>query len=421
MWDPALHQYTVTTSAGESVTCRYLVMATGQLSSSRTPDIPGLGDFRGRWYETSHWPREEVDFRGRRVGVIGTGSSGTQAITEIAKTCEHLYVFQRTPNYAIPARNGPVDEERYRRIAEDVPAAWRALQRTAAGAVMPTFHGPSTDFPPEEQRRLISERWRWGGQSINAIFSDQGTSEAANELVAGFVRERVREIVRDPAVAEALAPDAYPIGTRRLAITTEYYETFNRPNVTLADIKADPIERVTESGIKTGAAEYDIDILVLALGFEAFTGSLDKAGIRNEKGHSPTSGWDKGPRTYLGLMTRGFPNLFIVTGPGSPSVLANMVAANVQHLDFVAGLLRHMAENGHTRVEPSAAAQREWSEHVQEVARPLLRYRHDNYMVHVHPETGERNFIPYVGGFDRYVRACQEIAERGYDGFEFAS
>ncbi|MCW2748886.1 MAG: cyclohexanone monooxygenase [Nocardioidaceae bacterium] len=420
-WNPENNWYEVTTDTGQSVTGRFLVMTTGQLSKARKPNFPGLDDFEGEWVQTSHWPDRHVQLEGRKVGIIGTGSSGSQAITEIAKVADHLTVFQRTPNYAIPALNGPLDREKYDELAARVPEVWEGLQKLGAAANIPSFVGLSTDFTPEEQQAILEDRWRnVGGQSIVAIFLDQGISDEANALVSNFARDEVRRIVKDPEVAEILVPDAYPIGTRRLAVTSGYYETFNRDNVTLVDLLADPIETITATGIKTRDHEYDLDLIVFSLGFTAFTGSIDNANIRNEAGKQPSDNWKRGPKTYLGLTTREFPNLFLVTGPGSPSVLANMIVDNVQHVDLVAGIIAYMSDHGYTRIEPSEAAQDAWGEHVQEVARPLIRYRTENYMVHVNKDDGSRVFMPYAGGYARYVEECKRIIANDYEGFEFA-
>ena len=418
-WDPAANLYRVTTDQGQTVTGRYLVMTTGQLSKARKPNFPGLDDFEGEWVQSSHWPQREVAIKGRRVAVIGTGSSGSQVITAVAPEAEHLHVFQRTPNYGIPARNAPLDQQKYAEYAETVEQDWQQILAHPAGARMPMFEGMSTDYTPEQQREVLERRWQIGGQAINATFLDQGRDRAANDVVANFVRDKVREIVKDPEVAEKLVPDAYPIGTRRLAVTTDYYETYNRDNVTLVDVRDNPIERITPKGILTAdGEEHQFDLIIFALGFNAFTGALDAANIRNEEGKQPSDYWKRGPKTYLGLTTRGFPNLFIVTGPGSPSVLANMIVGNVHHADFIAGLLAHMRARGHVRVEPREDAQEQWSSHVQEVA-PPIRLATENYMVHVNADDGSRIFIPYAGGLNRYVDVVNEVVENGYEGFDF--
>jgi cation diffusion facilitator CzcD-associated flavoprotein CzcO len=418
VWDPDRNRYTVTTDSGESYTARYLVMTTGQLSKPRKPAFDGLDDFDGEWVQTSVWPDRHVELAGKRVGVIGTGSSGVQAVSEIAKTAAELVVFQRTANYSVPARNGPMDRDKYRSHAAQVEETWQEVVGNAAGSVMPMWAGPIADFDDQERARLLEERWEYGGHTMNAVFSDQGTSMEANTVVADFVRSKIRQIVEDPAVAEKLLPVEYPIGSRRLCVDTGYYDTFNRDNVTLVDVKADPIQRITPDGIATRDRHHPLDVIVFALGFNAFTGALDNIRIRNEHGRHPTDNWKRGPHTYLGLMTVDFPNLFIVTGPGSPSVLANMIVANVQHIDFIAECFAHMADRGFTRVEPLESAQSEWTAHVAEVSNKLLRLNVENYMVHVN-EDGSRVFMPYAGGMGVYARRCNEVIANGFEGFEF--
>ena len=419
-WEPEDNRYRVTTDTGRTFTARYLVMTTGQLSKARTPDFAGLEEFAGEWYQTSHWPHEPVALAGRRVGVIGTGSSGVQAITAIAKEAAHLHVFQRTANYSVPAFNRPADKRKHARLAAKVEELYQEVMETPGGLILPPTRGPAGNYTYEQQQAMLEERWAFGGQALLSLFSDQGVDPEVNELVAEFVRGKVRTIVRDPETAEKLVPNSYPIGVRRLCIDTGYYETFNRENVSLVDIKADPIERINRTGIRlTSGTEIELDVIVFALGFEAFTGALDNANIRNEHGLQPSDNWKRGPRTYLGLMTTGFPNLFLITGPGSPSVLANMNLANVHHLDFVGGLIMHMQEHGYQRVEPTEEAQNAWTAHVASVAEPLLRRKVDNYMVHVNRDDGTRVFIPYAGGFGDYVKRCAAVVAEGYQGFDF--
>ncbi|WP_312858137.1 flavin-containing monooxygenase [Pseudonocardia pini] len=419
-WDPESNRYHVTTDAGLAVTAQFLVMTSGQLSKARDPDFPGLADFRGEWFQTSHWPHEPVQLAGRRVGVIGTGSSGVQTITAVAKEAAHLHVFQRTPNYSVPAYNRPADQRKYARLASKVEEVYREIMQTPGGLILPPGRGSSKDYTAEQIQQMLEERWAFGGQSLLSLFTDQGIDPEVNEVVAEFVRTKVRDTVRDPETAERLVPDAYPIGVRRLCIDTGYYETFNRDNVTLVDLREEPIERLVPQGIRLASGrEIELDVVIFALGFEAFTGALDGADIRNEEGRRPSDNWTRGPRTFLGLTTTGFPNLFLVTGPASPSVLANMNVANVQHLDFVADLVAHMRERGYERVEPTVEAQDEWTEHVASIAEPMLRRKVDNYMVHVNRDDDSRVFIPYPGGFGDYVTRCQAVVDDGYAGFDF--
>ncbi len=418
-WSPGARRYQVETSSGQRLTCRFLVMATGQLSAPRRPDFPGLDRFRGEWVQTSRWPERPVALAGRRIGVVGTGSTGVQAVPVLAAQASQLHVFQRSPNYSVPAQNGPLDASLWRAIGARVPEERRELFAHPAASHLPRPRGPAADFSEAQRAQILEEQWALGGHGMGFVFSDQTVSRQTNDIVAGFVRSKIREIVADPATAEKLCPYDHPIGTRRLCIDTGYYESFNRENVTLVDVRESPIERITETGIQTASGHHELDLIVFALGFHAFTGALDGANIRNEAGQQPSDLWRRGPRTLLGLMTAGFPNLFLPTGPGSPSVLANMSVQNEYHVDWIAGCLGHMARHGFDTVEPTAKAQDDWTAHVAEVSRDILRRNVQNYMVHVNEDDGTRIFMPYVGGMDRYVRQADAIAAAGYRGFRF--
>jgi len=410
----------VETETGQSFTCRFLVMATGNLSAARKPDFPGLDQFKGEWVQASHWPDREVQLAGRRIAVIGTGSSGVQAIPVLAEKAAHLYVFQRSPNFSVPAQNGPLDMENFALAAQDVPGRREFLLTTRAAITSNLGVAlPLAEYSPDEQRDRLERQWALGGQGMNRVFADQGINQSVNDVVAEFVRSKIRETVKDSVVAERLCPYDHPIGSRRLCVDTNYYATYNRENVSLIDIAADPIMGMTETGIQTRDAHYEVDLIVFAIGFEAFRGALDRVDIRNEAGDTPTTHWNRGPRTMLGLMTAGFPNLFLLTGPGSPSVLANMVVLNEEHVNWAADLIGYMDQHNLATVEPETVAQQQWTEEVASAAAKLLRLGVKNYMVHVNPDDGSRVFMPYVGGLDRYLERCRDIAANGYQGFRF--
>lgn len=419
-WQPDAARYHVETTTGRHFTCRFLVMATGNLSAARTPEFPGLADFTGEWVQTSHWPDRQVATAGRRIAVIGTGSSGVQTIPVLAAQASQLYVFQRSPNFSVPARNGPRDERSHGQAAAD-PARRRDHLLTTRAAITSNLGTtlPFAGYTGAERLDRLERQWALGGQGMNRVFADQGTDASVNQVVAEFVRGKIRQIVQDQAVAERLCPYDHPIGTRRLCVDTDYYATYNRENVTLVDIRANPIERITPTGIRTRDGHLAVDLIVFAIGFHAFRGALDHVDIRNEAGETPTQHWQRGPRTLLGLMTPGFPNFFFLTGPGSPSVLANMVIMNEEHVNFVADLIGYMNANDLATVAPEPAAQERWSGVVATAASKLLRVGVENYMVHVNREDGSRVFMPYVGGLDRYVEICREVAAKNYDGFVF--
>jgi len=419
-WDPEAARYHVETATGRRFTCRFLVMATGNLSAARKPDFPGLDSFKGEFVQASHWPDRAVQIARRRIAVIGTGSSGVQAIPVLAAEAAQLYVFQRSPNFSVPAQNGPLDQENFERAAQDVPNRRDYLLTTRAAITSNLGVAlPFKNYSPAEQQDRLERQWALGGQGMNGVFADQGTVQAVNDVVAEFVRNKIRQIVKDPVIAERLCPYDHPIGSRRLCVDTNYYATYNRDNVSLVDIADDPIERITETGIQTRTGHYEVDLIVFAIGFNAFRGALDRVDIRNEKGETPTTHWHRGPRTMLGLMTSGFPNLFLLTGPGSPSVLANMVIMNEEHVNWVADLIAYMDSRNLASVAPEPETEQKWAESVAEAASKLLRLGVKNYMVHVNPDDGSRVFMPYVGGLDRYLAICRDIAANRYQGFSF--
>ncbi|MCW2747294.1 MAG: cyclohexanone monooxygenase [Nocardioidaceae bacterium] len=419
-WDPEANQYAITTDTGGSYTARYLVMTSGQLSKPKKPTFEGLDSFKGEWVQTSAWPDRHIETKGKRIAVIGTGSSGVQAIPVLAEVASHLYVFQRTPNYSVPAHNGPLDSKRYGELAENVRAIWPELLRSPTGVPLDFPTKAASELTPEEQQARLEHSWAEGAHNFNLVFTDQGRNKETNDIVVEFVHKKIREAVDDPAVAQLLMPTDYPIGSRRLCVDTDYYKTFNRKNVELVNIKGNEIDHITEQGIVTADGnEYQVDLIVFALGFNAFTGALDNTNIRNEKGEQPSDIWNRGPRTYLGLQTVGFPNLFVITGPGSPSVLANMIVSNVQHINFAGELLTYMRDRGFNRVEPTLEAQDAWTEHVAEVSSKLLRLNVENYMVHVNRDDGSRVFQPYVGGMHTFVAKCDEVIANDFEGFDF--
>ncbi len=420
-WRPDQARYALTTHTGEALSCRFLMLATGNLSAARIPNFAGLASFEGEWVQTSDWPERDVQIEGRRVAVIGTGSSGVQAITAIAPRAQQLYVFQRTPNFSVPARNAPLSDEAYA-AAVNMPDRREMLLGTPVGSVfgLPAPALNYAEYSEAARAERLQAQWALGGQGMNRVFADQGLDLAVNAVVSEFVREKIRELVKDPAVAEQLCPQDHPIGTRRLCLDTGYYETFNRDNVALVNVAGDPIEEITPTGIQLrGGAKYEVELIVFALGFHAFRGAMDRIDIRNAAGASISDAWRRGPRTLLGLMTAGFPNLFHLTGPGSPSVLTNMALMNEQHVDFAADLIAYMRAVDAETIEPELAAQDVWTDEVTRAASTLLRLNVDNYMVHVNADDGSRVFMPYTGGLARFNATCRAIAADGFKGFVF--
>jgi cyclohexanone monooxygenase len=411
--------WTLQTSAGESIIAPFCIMAVGCLSSINTPKFDGLNDFAGALYHTGNWPHEEVDFSGLRVGVIGTGSSAIQSIPVIAGQADHVYVFQRTPHYTVPAQNHPLAPEYQRAIKANYSGLRARAQQLPSAFAFEWNPQPALEATPEERRRIYEARWQEGGPPFIGAFSDLNFSREANATAAEFVRSKIREIVHDPDVAAALSPD-YPIGCKRLAVDIHYYQTYNRPNVTLVDISDAPIERITAAGIRARGREYALDALVLATGFDAMTGSLLKIDIRGRDGYTLREKWLEGPRTYLGLGIAGFPNLFTITGPGSPSVLTNMIPSIEQHVDWIAECLRHLRAHQIKTIEATTEAENAWVEHNNEVASPHIRSACSSWYVGANIPGKPRVFMPYVGGYPAYVKKCEEVVTAGYAGFELA-
>ena len=405
---------------GETVFASFVVMATGCLSAANLPSFEGIDDFEGAKYHTGAWPHEGVDFTGLRVGVVGTGSSAIQAIPVIAEEAAHLTVFQRTPNYSIPARNSAMDLEREAEVKAEYPA-FRARNRqmpAGLGADMNPMHDEFAEVPPEERRRRLEERWEYGGFSFMASFADMLMSQEANDAAAGFVREKIRGIVDNPEVADLLSP-ANVIGCKRICLDSGYFETFNRSNVSLVDVSSEPIEKITESGLRTGGREFELDAIVFATGFDAMTGALARIDIRGRGGRALRSKWEDGPRAYLGLGVAGFPNLFVITGPGSPSVLSNMLPSIEQHVDWIADCMAWMRNRGHAAIEATPEAENEWVAHVGEVAGATLYPTCNSWYLGANVPGKPRVFMPYLG-FPPYVEKCDAVAANDYEGFELS-
>jgi cyclohexanone monooxygenase len=417
VFDEAAKRWTVETDRGDRLSARVCVMATGCLSSAQMPAFPGLERFQGPWYHTGRWPHEGVDFTGRRVGIIGTGSSAIQSIPIIAAQAAHLDVFQRTPNYSIPAHNAPLDRDFERRVKADYADFRRQARESRVGFVMERNDASALAVPREEREREYEKRWTRGGLGFSATFADILTSQDANDTAAEFFRAKIRSIVRDPAVADLLTPRDYPLGTKRLCVDTDYYATFNRDNVTLIDLRKTPIEAITEHGLRTSEREYTVDSLVFAIGFDAMTGALLAMDVRGRGGQTLREKWAAGPRTYLGLTVAGFPNMFMITGPGSPSVLSNMIVSIEQHVDWITGCLTSMRAKGEATIEATPEAEEQWVTHVNEVGNLTLYPRANSWYMGANVPGKPRIFMPYIGGVGTYRQLCDEVAAQGYTGF----
>ncbi len=423
-FDEASGRWKIRTASGDEVTGRFLITAVGTLSDTNLPSFQGLERFRGKWYHTSRFPRGGVDFTAKRVAVVGTGASAVQAIPEIAQQAKQLTVFQRTPNYCLPARNGKVDPERVAARKADYDAIIERTRNSFAGFELARMAKSALEATPEEREREFERMWDIGGFIFGlGNYQDVLLSREANKIVADYLGDKIRRAVKDPVVAEKLVPKKHPFGTKRTPLDTNYYETFNKDSVLLVDADTDgPVEEITERGIRAGGKEYEFDIIVLATGFDAFTGSLKALNIEGRAGLAMNDAWADGPRTYLGLAVAGFPNLFTITGPQSPSVLANMPVAIEQHVEWIADCIAHMREHGLTTVEAVPTAQDDWVAHVNEVVGGTLLPLGNSWWMSANIPGKPRAFLPYLGpeGIGGYRRRCAEIAAKGYEGFILA-
>ena len=417
-FDEAANRWAVTTTAGEVYQAQFFITAVGCLSSANIPKLAGLDTFKGQWYHTGAWPHDGVDLTGKRVGLIGTGSTGIQATPVIADQAQHLTVFQRTANYSVPARNAPMTDEFQAYVKANNVAIRAKAKSTPNGHPFDMFEKSALDVPAAEREQRYEDAWQAGGLRFRAVFADLLHNKAANDTASDFLRAKIRAIVHDPATAAMLTPTDHPFASKRPPIDTNYFETFNRPDVALVDVKATPILEVTPDGIRTTDATYPLDVIVFATGFDAMTGPLLAMDIHGAGGRSLRQDWAAGPRTYLGLQTAGYPNMFTVTGPGSPSVLTNMPVAIEQHTQWITACIRHMRDNGLTRIETTQEAADAWVDEVNAAANAtLLPQANSSWYLGANIPGKPRVFMPYAGGMARYAALCDTVAANNYEGF----
>ncbi len=430
-WGDATGRWSVATDRGDRASGQFCIMATGCLSMPLEPNIAGLRDFAGELYWASKWPHHPVDFGGQRVGVIGTGSSAIQAIPIIAEQAGHLTVFQRTPNFSVPAVNAPLDpnwvdafkanyaeHRRNHRLGLGAGFGDLEIEAHPGAPLLETAAGKSES----EVRALLERVWRIGGARFTGTVADTLINKDTNRIVADFVRDKIRSTVKDPKTADALCPTSHPIGTKRICVDSNYYETYNRPNVRLVDLAQNPIERITARGIQMRDGEHHaLDALVMATGFDAMTGALLGIDIRGANGVRLADKWSAGPLTYLGLGVAGFPNLFTITGPGSPSVLSNMLVSIEQHVDWTLGCIDYMRKRGFRRIEATSQAERDWVAHVNEVGNTTLFPEAGSWYMGANIPGKPRVFMPYAAGVGPYREICDRVAANGYEGFALAA
>lgn len=412
------NRWSVTIPDGKNVSAIYFILATGCLSNARIPDFKGQDRFQGKTYHTGHWPHEEVNFTGQRVGVIGTGSSAIQSIPIIAGQASHLFVFQRTPNFSVPAHNASLTPEIMRSWKSDYADRRRRAREESRNGILTVIPAKGALDDTEEARRQEYEAgWTRGGISFMASYNNLLFDKPSNDTACEFVRSKIEEIVKDPAVARLLQPHDHPIGSKRICVDTDYYATFNRPNVTLVDIRSNPIEEVLPNGLRAGGTDFELDSIVFGTGFDAMTGSVAKIDIHGRDGVTLNQKWAEGPRTYLGLMSAGFPNMFIITGPGSPSVLSNMIVSIEQHVDWITDCIGYMRQREVDCMEAKKDAEDDWVTQVNDVASGTLYPQANSWYMGANIPGKPQVFMPYIGGVGVYRQICSDVAAKGYEGF----
>ncbi len=419
VWDEDRRLWIVRTDTGDTYEATYCIMATGPLSIPKDPEIAGIDRFQGDIYRAQKWPHQPVDFTGKRVGLIGTGSTGIQIVPEVAKDAGEFYVFQRTPSFTMPMRNDKLDPEYVKEIKDHYPGLRAAARASALGGVRPSSTRPFFSLPAAQRNQLMEDAWKLGGHAFLGTFTDLLTNPDANEQVANFVRNKIGEVVKDPKTAEALKPKGYPIFARRPCLDTHYYEAFNQPNVHLVDLFEDPIVEITETGVKTQSQEVPLDALIFATGYDGLTGALMAFEVIGRDGQDLREKWQYGAESYLGLMIAGFPNLFMVCGANGPAALANIISIDEQNVDWIMALMAHMDENGLATVEPSKDAEDRWMEIVLALAEKSLLSKAQTWYVGANVEGKSRGLTMFTGGFAKYNEHCAAVVSNGYADLEF--
>ncbi|EAQ02025.1 steroid monooxygenase [Pseudooceanicola batsensis HTCC2597] len=420
-YDDAKRRWRIETEQGDVYDAKYCILSTGPLSVPKGVDIPGADDFQGELYLSARWPHEKVELDGKRIGVIGTGSSGVQIVSVVAHQASHLHVFQRTPSFSLPMRNAKMDPEYVAQIKKHYPAMREVTRMTFSGGTRPASSRPLFSVPVDERNAMLEEAWKTAGHNLLGIFSDLLLYKEANDVVADFVRGKIGEIVKDPDVAEKLKPKSEPIFARRPCLDTNYYEVFNKDNVTLVDCLSTPIERITPRGVIVAGEEIELDVIIAATGFDALTGALLSIDIKGKQGASLKEKWAEGARSYLGMAIQGFPNLFTTAAVNGPSALANFILLNEQNVNWINDLLDYMDANGFDTVEATEEAENKWLDRIALLASRSLMPKANTWYTGTNIPGKPRTFPMYAGGLGRYTEDCQLVAQNGYEGFDFYS
>jgi cation diffusion facilitator CzcD-associated flavoprotein CzcO len=419
VWDETRKLWTVTTNRGDTFEAPYCIMATGPLSIPKDPDVPGIDRYKGRLLRAGRWPHEPVSFAGKRVGVIGTGSTGIQIVQEVGKEAGELFVFQRTPSFTMPMRNENLEPDYVAEVKRNYAGIRESARNSAVGGVRPQSTRAFFSVTPRQRRQLLEDAWKNGGLAMLGTFSDLMTNPEANEHVAEFVRDKIGEVVKDPATAEKLKPRDYPIFARRPCLDSSYYETYNRPNVHLVDCFNDPVVEITEKGVRTPSGEIELDVLIFATGYDGLTGALLAFDVVGRQGRKVNDKWKEGARSYLGLMMEGFPNLFMTTGPNGPAALANIVRISEHDVDWIAAAMTHMDKNGLSTIEPTKEAEDGWMDFVYTLSQRTLLSKAKTWYVGANVKGKAQGLTLFTGGFQKYREHCAAVAQDGYRGFAF--
>lgn len=419
VWNEAAKVWRATTDKGEVLEAPYCIMTTGPLSIPKDPDIPGIDKFKGLLLRAQKWPHEPVSFEGKRVGLIGTGSTGIQVVQEVGRKAGELFVFQRTPSFTLPMRNHVIDADYAAEMKRNYRAMREAMRNNPTGGTRPATTRPYFSLPPQQRQQVMEQAWINGGHTFLGSFSDLMTNEEANGQVADFVRDKIGQIVKDPKTAEALKPRGYPIFARRPCLDTDYYETYNLPNVHLVNVKEDPIVEITEKGIRTESGESELDILIFATGYDALTGALLAFDVVGRDGRNLKDKWKSGPRSYLGFMLEGFPNLFAPSGPNGPAALANLITIAEHDVDWIADMISWMEANGVSTVEPTAEAEDGWMRMVLAMAEKSLIRKANTWWVGANVKGKPQGLTMFIGGFAKYRELCEAAAQNRKANFVF--
>lgn len=421
VFNDAHTSWTVSTDRGESYTCTYFITATGPLSEPYVPDFDGLDDFGGQWLLPQRWPKEPVDFVGKRVAVIGSGATAVQIAPLVAREAAELMVFQRTANWVLPARNDVITDFEDRDIKANYDRIWNQARNHFYGFAMDLAGRTASDVSPEEQLRILERGWEIGGFGfIFETFDDILVNDEANKIVADFVRGKIRKIVSDPATAELLCPTDHPIAGKRPPLGHHYYETFNRENVRLIDVSSTPISRITPAGIQVGDDEYEADIIIFATGFDAVTGTLAQIDIRGRDGIALVDKWEHGPITHLGIAVEGFPNMFMVGGPQTPFANIPVVAEGI--VEWIGAALKYMRDNGIERMEAEADASDRWRQLLDDIANSTVLVKGKRTWWSGDNVPGKPHAVLfYFGGVGLFRQECQAVVDADYEGFTFTT